>query len=352
MKKLLFIILCCLTLTGCSFFNETTTKREPTAIDEYNVYEAQSAMIKVAEEASKACIGVLNVTNSNERGTGSGVIFHSAELPNGYTKYFAITNYHVIEDYKYLKVYLGKNNYGDIYVAADYTNIGSEADDIAIITFSYKKELGIAKLGLDDNIVKGEFVVAIGCPLGLSLFNTVTTGVVSNIDDDQVQHDAAINPGNSGGGLFNLKGDLIGINSSKYTSTGTTSVEGIGFAIGLSVVNKYVQNCTNNTPIESNVKLGVSVIEYNTFINNTSEEELINVPSNLQGGLVVYEVVSGGNAYVGGLQKYDVIVKYNDIDINVRKDMSGALANTVIGDKVKITVYRNNTLMELEIEMK
>ena len=246
MKKLLFIILCCLTLTGCSFFNETTTKREPTAIDEYNVYEAQSAMIKVAEEASKECIGVLNVTNSNERGTGSGVIFHSAELPNGYTKYFAITNYHVIEDYKYLKVYLGKNNYGDIYVAADYTNIGSEADDIAIITFSYKKELGIAKLGLDDNIVKGEFVVAIGCPLGLSLFNTVTTGVVSNIDDDQVQHDAAINSGNSGGPLFNIYGKLIGINNSKLsgsTSTGV-SIEGIYFAIPIDVVAETVKEIT------------------------------------------------------------------------------------------------------------
>ena len=120
----------------------------------------------------------------------------------------------------------------------------------------------------------------------------------------------------------------------------------------VSVVNKYVENCINNTPIESNVKLGVSVIEYNTFINNMEEEEVTKVPSNLQGGLVVYEVVSGGNAYVGGLQKYDVIVKYNDIEINVRKDMSKALANTVIGDKVKITVYRNNTLMELELLMK
>lgn len=348
MKKIIAIFLVCfmLILGGCSL--DSTTRRDANIIDEYNVYEVQTALTAVASKVESACIGILNRATDGNDGTGSGVIFKKEEASSGYT-YYAITNYHVVDGYKYLKAYLGRNNKGDIYVYANYIG-GSEKEDIAVISFSTTKELGVVEFGLDDNLLKGQFVVAIGCPLGLSLFNTVTTGVISNYSDSEIQHDSAINPGNSGGGLFNLEGRLIGINSSKYSTVGGVGIEGIGFAINIILVNDIVNQIMSGN-IKPTPLLGISVMEYQKFLNYSTEEEIANVISTLDGGIVVVEVSPQSNADLGGIKQYDVITSFNGKEVYTQDDMKKGLSEVNLGDTVKVVVNRKGTVVELDVTL-
>ena len=343
MKKIFIAVIFLLSLSGCG--SNIYTTKEPNIINEYNVYEVQTAMTEVVKNVESSCIGILNKATDGNNGTGSGVIFKKEDMANGYYKYYAITNYHVVEGFDYLKVYLGRNKYGDIFHQAQYIG-GNEDEDIAVVCFNCKMELGVCDMALSDNLCKGQFVIAIGCPLGLTLFNSVTTGVISNVDNEEIQHDAAINPGNSGGALFNLDGKLIGINTYKYVSV---SVDGIGFALNIVNVNKLVNKIMNGED-DQNILIGISVAEYQSFINNNSVG-IENVPSNLLGGLVVQEVVPGSNGYKAGLMQYDVIVKVNEEDIYIIDDLSNILKKSNIGDSLNVSLYRNNELMDVVINL-
>ena len=169
----------------------------------------------------------LNNNNLIQMGSGSGFIIDANQ---GYI----VTNYHVIEGAKKLLVCLanGDRVYG--------TLVGADAStDLAVIKLSSPKNLTAVELGDSSQIQVGEPVVVIGNPYGDELAGSVTTGIVSavkrNLPDesrfDLIQTDAAINPGNSGGPLLNYRGQVIGINSAKYSQAG---VEGIGFAIPIT----------------------------------------------------------------------------------------------------------------------
>lgn len=351
MKRLFLVFGCCLCLfcSGCSFV-DTTTKREATDYDYVNIYEIQSQITKVIDQVDDACIGIYNDMGTDGSATGSGVIFKKEENVDlfGNERYYAVTNYHVIEGNKYLKAYLGRDSYGDIFLNAKY--LGGDKDlDVAVISFETTRVLGICEFGLADNVSRGEFVIAIGCPLKFTLFNTATLGIVSNINSDSIQHDTAINPGNSGGGLFNLNGRLIGLNNSKYMSTSDgTSIEGIGFAISIEVVDGVINRVLNKTEAPATPKLEITVVEYNTFKAYYGSDEILSkVPTDLSSGLVVMTVNADGVGYKAGIKMYDVIVKADSIDIRTTSDFTGFLSGKKSGDSITITVNRNGELVEL-----
>jgi S1-C subfamily serine protease len=142
--------------------------------------------------------------------------------------------------------------------------------------------------------------------------------------------DIAINAGNSGGPLFNLDGDVVGINTLKSSSSGSlTTVEGMGFAIPINVAKDISSQLINNGK--------VSRASLDVYVGNT------------QNGVIIAEVVSGGAAEKAGLKANDVIIKYNNDDILNVSDLTGLLNKAVPGEKVKITVIRNKIELTFDV---
>ena len=205
-KRLMAIMLLMLvTLTSCiSGLLPDTVEKEP------DVVQIENDIVTVYDTISKGCVGIYG-TSDVGTSLGSGVIYKE---DNG--TYYVVTNHHVIDKMQELKIYRGGSKY---YRA---TVLGSDKqNDIAVITFTLDlfggDEVYIHDIFSydEENVKVGQTALAIGCPLGLENFNTLTTGVVSKVTKNQIQTNAEINPGNSGGGLFNLSGRLIGINTEK-----------------------------------------------------------------------------------------------------------------------------------------
>ncbi len=190
-----------------------------------------------------------------EAGTGSGVVY---KIENG--EAYIVTNHHVIENAEKLEVTLADGS------KKEATLIGSDIwTDLAVIKVDADGIETVANFGDSEVLKQGETVIAIGNPLGLDFYGSVTVGVISGTNravpvdlngdgtedwqSEVLQTDAAINGGNSGGALVNLNGDLIGINSMKIASE---SVEGLGFAIPINTVIPIIQQleemvkCTSN----------------------------------------------------------------------------------------------------------
>lgn len=209
----------------------------------YDLTELNNKVVNMVKKVEKSVIGVSCYSNDSGTtlsGTGTGGIYKKEKTNNGY-KYTVFTNHHVIEGGKVIKVYLG-----DIeeYVVANVVK-SDENLDVAVLTFEHKNEYEPLTFANVDTVNTGDFVVAIGNPGGYTYYGSVTFGIVSSnnrkISDSNViyvQHDSAINPGNSGGPLFNLDGEVIGINTLKLASS---EIEGMGFAISLHSFLSYIQ---------------------------------------------------------------------------------------------------------------
>lgn len=208
----------------------------------YDLTTLNNKVVEMVKKVEKSVIGVANYSNTagtELQGTGTGGIYKKEKTTNGYL-YTVFTNHHVIEKSKVVKVYLGDI---DEYVNANL--IKSDEDlDIAIVTFEHKNEYEPLKLGTIGSVNFGDFIVAIGNPGGFTFYGSVTFGMVSastrKMEDSDViyvQHDAPINPGNSGGPLFNLDGEVIGINTLKLAAS---DIEGMGFAIAMESFLEYL----------------------------------------------------------------------------------------------------------------
>lgn len=209
----------------------------------YDLTSLNTKVVNMVKSVERSVIGVANYSNAagtNMTGIGTGGIYKKEATANGY-KYTVFTNHHVIEDAQVVKVYLGDI---DEYVNAEV--VKSDAlMDIAIVTFEHKTEYEVLKLGTIGSVTEGDFIVAIGNPGGFTYYGSVTFGMVSastrKMKDSNViyvQHDAPINPGNSGGPLFNLNGEVIGINTLKLAAS---DIEGMGFAIAMETFLEYLK---------------------------------------------------------------------------------------------------------------
>ena len=262
-----------------------------------------------------------------QQGAGSGVIISQ----DGYI----LTNNHVINGANSVKVRLRD---GTEY---DATIIGSDSDnDIALLKVS-ATGLSPATFGDSNSLAVGDYVVAIGNPLG-ELGGTVTDGIISalarkvTIEDTQMtllQTNAQVNPGNSGGGLFNANGELVGIVNAKQSAT---EVEGIAFAIPINNVLDILSDLKEYGYVTGKVDLGID------FTDITSDETAFYYGVN-QTGCYVLSVDSGSNAEKAGVTRGDLVTKVNDTDVSSSSDITTALEKAEVSDTVTFTVSRRGT---------
>lgn len=274
---------------------------------------------------------------------GSGVIVDGT---NGYI----LTNYHVIKGADEIKVKLFDKR------VFDGTVIGYDAKtDVAVIKIK-ADGLRAIKWGDSDKLKVGETVIAIGNPYGLNL--TVTTGIVSatgranvGISDyeDFIQTDAAINPGNSGGPLVNVKGELIGLNTAIFSTTG--GYQGIGFAIPSNMAKVVMDNLIKHKRVVRGW-LGVTVMDVDTEIaraNNMKEVK----------GAIITDVMEGSPAERAKLQMKDIIITFDGKEVEDSAHLRNLVVSTPPGKLVKIDIIRdgkplsvNTTIGELPSEQK
>jgi len=274
------------------------------------------------------------------RGAGSGVILS----PDGYI----ITNNHVVEEGTgSIKVQLTDGR--------EFTAklIGKDSlTDLAVIKIE-ASDLPVAAIGNSDEVQVGQIVLAVGNPLGLS--NTVTQGIVSAIGrgqlnlnaqgygiEDFIQTDAAINPGNSGGGLFNMKGELVGINSAIASRTGY--YQGYGFAIPISLARAVIEDLIEDGKVNRGY-IGVQI--------KNIDPKLAKALGIAQGqGVLVADVVSGGAAESAGVKPNDVILEVDGQKVNTSNHLQSVVARRRAGQSVNLKVYRDGSTFERAVTLK
>ena len=282
-------------------------------------------------------------------GAGSGVI-----VSEDGNSIYILTNYHVVEEASELSVrFIDDKSY-------DATVKGvSERKDIAIVVVSKKsvdsdtlKKIKIATLGDSNELKVGNGIIAIGNALGYG--QSVTTGVVSALNrevttdeytQDMIQIDAAINGGNSGGALLNSKGEVVGINSAKYSSSGSStsaSVEGMGFAIPISDVKALIQELMNGKDDEGGVTLGIE-----GYMTTTGSMANYRLPE----GFYVSAITTGGNASKSDLEIGNIITEIDNSKVTSVDTIKKVLNKKDKGDKVtlKVKYASKNEYKEKEI---
>lgn len=285
-------------------------------------------------------------------GEGSGVIMSEKD-----GKTYIITCAHVISDGDSFKVTLNnKKEYDATMVAFD------SQTDIGVLSID-ETGLKVAEFADSDNLVVGEQVIAIGCPGGLEFMNSVTSGYISALDrpvsssigyDNKcIQTDAAINPGNSGGALFNMQGQVIGINSSKIAST---EYEGMGFAVPASTAVSTANSLIKAGYVEGRAKLGIQYSPITSFNNanailNALEEKGF---EDAEGTMVIASIDDESDLKNKDVQQYDMIVAVNGKTMTSTDVMTSFLADSKPGDTVKLTIARvqDNEIKTFEVECK
>ena len=281
------------------------------------------------------------VTNSSflqqyvQTGAGSGVIISE----DGYL----ITNNHVIDGASTIQV---RTSDGTTY---DAVLVGTDSKtDVAVLKIN-ASGLTPVTFGDSDTLNVGETAVAIGNPLG-ELGGTVTNGIISakdrsiTLDNQQMtllQTNAAINPGNSGGGLFNSRGELIGMVVAKSSGS---DVEGLGFAIPSNLVSRIAQELIANGYVTGRPALGVTVLS----IENAQTAMQYGVNSL---GVYITDVESGSAADKAGMQAGDRIISINNQVVESFADLSAALDNYAVGDTVEIMVSRGGSTVTLSLTL-
>jgi serine protease Do len=216
--------------------------------------------------------------------------------------------------------------------------------DLALIKIDAGKQLPVARLGDSDKLRIGEWVMAIGNPFGLE--QTVTVGIVSAKGrvigagpyDDFIQTDASINPGNSGGPLFNVNGEVIGINTAIVAGG-----QGIGFAIPVNMAKQIVQQLRDEGKVTRGW-LGV-------VVQPLSEELAQSFGLDRPRGALVSEVVKDSPAERAGIKRGDVILSFDGQGIDERNDLPKIVATTPVGKAVKVIVFRDGRERELKVEV-
>lgn len=280
-------------------------------------------------------------------GEGSGVIYKKS----GNTAYI-VTNNHVVAGSSALQVILSNGK------KVDAKLVGKDAaTDLAVLKISAQGIDNVAEFGNSNQIKAGQDVLAIGSPMGSEYANTVTKGIISapkrTLKSEGsltpvIQTDAAINSGNSGGPLINDAGQVIGINSMKLSSNGSSgSVEGMGFAIPsnevVQVVNQLVKHGKIDRP-----KLGIGMVN----LSQVGNKDFLGLKDDQDAGVVVLKLDSDGAAAQAGMKKYDVITALNGKKIADMGDLKSQLYKHKVGQKVQFTVLRQGKSHMIEMTLR
>jgi len=265
---------------------------------------------------------------------GSGFIVD----PSGYI----VTNHHVIAEADEISVRLADDT------TLEATLVGSdEKTDLALLKVETSKPLPATRWGNSEKTRIGDWVIAIGNPFGLG--GTVTAGIVSarqrDINagpyDDFIQTDAAINRGNSGGPMFNLKGEVIGINSAIYSPSGGSI--GIGFAIPSALATNIIDQLRDSGSVQRGW-LGVR-------IQNVTDELAEGLRLDSAHGALVASVSKGGPAETAGIVQGDVIIEFNGRKVPKYRNLSRMVAETPVGRNVDVVVWRKGKKVKLKVNL-
>ncbi|HFI0302137.1 TPA: S1C family serine protease [Streptococcus suis] len=342
-------------VSNVQYSNDTSTTQ---AVEK--VQDAVVSVINYQTQSSNSLSSIFgNIESSDElavAGEGSGVIYKK----DGDTAYI-VTNNHVVSGAEKIDILLasGEKLSGELVGADTYS-------DIAVIKIAADKVTTVAEFANSDTIKVGETAIAIGSPLGSVYANTVTQGIISSLsrtvtsqtEDGQtistnaIQTDTAINPGNSGGPLINIQGQVIGINSSKITSSSVSSsgvaVEGMGFAIpsndAVQIINQLETNGKVTRPA-----LGVQMVNL-TDLSTSQLEKAGLANTDLTSGVLIVSTQSGLPAD-GKFEPYDVITEIDGQTIENKSDLQSELYKHQIGDTITVTYYRNNKKMTVDIKL-
>lgn len=340
--------------------NQVVQYSEPIKIEgtkeetEIQQMETVTAVVSDVTEVVKSAMPcVVSITNfytamdwygdeSEEEASGSGIIVGENE-----DELLIVTNYHVIEENDQLSVQFIDDSEVIAYVK------GTDSEhDLAVIAVllvdieeATKHRIAIATLGNSDALQVGEPAIAIGNSLGYG--QSVTTGVISALNreiefDDNttsflIQTDAAINPGNSGGALLNVKGEVIGINSSKIADY---LIEGMGYAIPITTAKPIIEELMLR---ETRQKVAESEKAF-LGISGTDVTEEVSMTYNLPLGVYVADIVADTGAEEAGLQQGDIIVDFDGEDITHMTQLQELLEYYAAGTSVEVTIMRQSDM--------
>ena len=278
--------------------------------------------------------------------SGSGVIISS----DGYI----ITNAHVVEESFEIKVILvGGQEYKASIIGTDYPT------DIALLKID-ALDLEYASFGDSDELILGEWVIALGNPLGLFSVSdkaTATVGILSGMNmnfglkesgrvyQNMIQTDAAINTGNSGGPLINILGQVIGINTFIMTGSGyNTGSIGIGFSIPINLVKEVTKELKLYGKVERNFQTGISVQPVDKYI-----KQYLRLPSN--NGVIITDIEQLSSGEKAGLKIGDIILKVDDKRVNNRSEILKIISESLkkTGEYIQLETWRNGQIIEIDL---
>ena len=289
----------------------------------------------------------LNITSANEAirdyflqdeggrtSLGSGFLIDA----NGYI----VTNNHVIEGADEIIVTLnGSREYQASLIGAD------KMTDIALIKINGTETFPFVKLGDSDSVKVGDWILAIGNPFGLG--GSVTAGIVSaksrDIDmgayDNFIQTDASINQGSSGGPMFDMKGEVVGINTAIFSSTGANM--GIGFATPINLSKFVIEQLIAKGKVERGW-IGVKV-------TGNSDKLILSDNQTFSEGVVITALTPSSPAAEAGIEAGDIVISINGSDIKDVKDFSRRIAETAIGTDVILRIWRTSNLKDVSVKI-
>ena len=342
-----------------------TTSGTTSAKSETSSSGSSSSNSNVASVVNEVMPSVVSITSTiqssnyygfgtqESEGAGSGFIVAKTK-----DNLMIATNNHVVSDATSLTVGFADDT------TAKATVVGTDSSaDLAVISVklsdikdSTASKIKVATLGSSDDLKVGEEVVAIGNALGYG--QSVTTGVISalsrevsvqnesdgsTVTNELLQTDAAINPGNSGGALLNLKGEVIGINSVKYSET---SVEGMGYAIPSASALPIIKQLITREVVSGSKSayLGISGVDVTDTVSGTYQ---------MPQGVYVAQVIEGSGAANAGLQQGDIITKFDGRNITSMEEMQELMKYLSAGDTVNVTIERaqNGEYVEMDLEI-
>jgi len=327
--------------------------------NEISVYvdDFQQQIYDVIDIADKSAFGVLTYAGSEPVATGSGVVY---KYSSSQDLYYLITNEHVVAE---------GNNYSVVFSdGSEYVAnlIGYDTEvDIAILTFrAADKIINPSVLGVSSTLKKGMIMLSAGNPQGFDFYGSITLGIVSGLERkldsnqyiDYVQHDSAINPGNSGGPLYNLNGEVIGINVSKLADT---EIEGMGFALPIDLVKRIINRIEEGSLTTNTImpRIGAKYYDIKTYYDNgqvsvknliingnvRSDEITLDLPQGVQTGFLIYNIITDGSLDDTVLKSGDIIYQINDFVVTSEEDYFEYIySNYESGDMISISYYSLN----------
>lgn len=317
-----------------------------------SILEYEQAIIDMIEQVRTSVLGISNIRNGVPGSSGSGVIYRR----EGNT-YYVVTNHHVLENFDEIEIIYERNDLIFTITSGAVEFIGSDpTTDIGVIKFTSELDFAVAEFADYYSLQLGQYVYAVGSPLGFTYFNSVTQGIISGLSrffensaglgafaGFVIQHDAAINPGNSGGALFTSQGEFVGINTFKIDSSPTgRNLEGLGFSVPSNTIVRVVADLEENGRV------------IRPFFGISSQVLVASCGQDF--GVCVQGVVDDSSASRLGIEVGDVIIGFqNDLmsemlRTNNFNQLREAILNSRVGQNARVELIRNGERIITEYE--